>query len=94
MHTIIEKQKKGSFVKKIALEWPDSVDHTVWESAKEVNIYLNEALSAETFVEGLMPKIAIFVDFKTPLILNFMEHANQFKKTIAFNLENEPVAFL
>ncbi|MFC3563204.1 hypothetical protein [Pedobacter jamesrossensis] len=93
MHEIIERQKVGTFVKKIELEWPDSIDHMVWETAFEVHIYLKEGLSPTAFVKNLMPKVAMFIDFKSLLVIHYLKYDGSSVKSMVFNFENELVAF-
>lgn len=92
MHAIIELQKLGAFVKKIELEWADCIDHTVWETSTEVYVHLIEDIAVISFVDELMPKVGMFIDFKSSLIMHYVEYNGGCKKSLVFNLENELVS--
>lgn len=92
MYAIIERQKVGSFVKKIELEWADSIEHTVWETSLEVYVHLVNGISAIAFVDELMPKVGMFIDFKSSLIMHYIGYDESSIKSLVFNLEDEPVS--
>ena len=92
MHAIIERQKVGAFVKKIELEWVDLIDHTAWETSEEVYRHLVKEISAISFVNELMPKVGMFIDFKSTLIMHCVEQDGSCKKSLAFNLEDNLVS--
>jgi hypothetical protein len=89
LHTIIERQKIGIFVRKIELEWPDCIDYLSWETSQEVFVYLNESLSVSGFVQSLMPKIGMFVDFTSTLIVRYLQQNGIEQHAHAFNFEKE-----
>ena len=91
LHTIIERQKIGIFVRKIELEWPGCIDHLAWETSQEVFIYLQKNLLVSEFVNSLMPKINMFIDFKSPLIIHYIQHDEKEECAQAFNFGKETV---
>lgn len=94
MHRIIEQQKVGAFVKKIELQWADSIDHTVWETSTEVNVHLVEGAAVVEFVDSLMPKLGMFIDFKSSLIMHYVAFDGSSTKSLVFNIEDELVSVL
>lgn len=76
-------------MRKIELEWPDCIDYLSWETSQEVFVYLHKGLSVSEFVRSLMPKIGMFVDFTSTLIVRYLQHDEQEQQAQAFNFEKD-----
>jgi hypothetical protein len=73
MKEIIEKQKIKAFLNKLSILWAAEISFVDFISEEEINIYLNQGIRTDDLSLLLVPKIYMFVDFETPITLNFID---------------------
>jgi len=87
MKEIIERPKIKAFVKKLELEWSSSIDHWIFQNENLIYLHLNPGIDPSEFMDSLMPKAGMFVDFETRLELILLDSNGEKQELITFNLK-------
>ncbi|RNL53034.1 hypothetical protein [Pedobacter jejuensis] len=89
MKEIIEKQKVNSFLNKLQLEWPSSIDHYNLKTESLAFIYLQDEENPKEFLKHLFPKMMLFVDFEVYLELMILNLDGQGDRLIYINRQSK-----
>ncbi|WP_156131423.1 hypothetical protein [Pedobacter kyungheensis] len=85
MENLTEEQKVIAFVDKIILEWPDIFDRFCFKNKHVIYIHFLKQASSKTFIHTLLPKMGMFVDFKSEIQLVFLNKVHSSELTIIVN---------